>query len=125
MDLLKLFGRLGQNSQSPELNTRSHRLTLNNYRLYLEPGKNDQHCSATSFDLLGVVSAPMRRGDHCRARVNVLPHILKWIERLPLRKKPSTVLPGIVDKIIDLALPELAQIAVEGADRSYQEIRIE
>jgi hypothetical protein len=43
-------------------------------------------------------------------------------------EKPSTTLPGTVEKIIKPAhpsLPEKAQIAVEGADDLYREIRIE
>lgn len=42
--------------------------------------------------------------------------------------KPSTTLPGTVEKIIKPPLPnmpEKAQIAVEGADDLYREIRIE
>ena len=42
--------------------------------------------------------------------------------------KPSTTLPGTVEKIIKSPLPnvpEKAQIAVEGADDLYREIRIE
>jgi hypothetical protein len=43
-------------------------------------------------------------------------------------QKPSTTLPGTVEKIIKPAhpsLPEKAQIALEGADDLYREIRIE
>jgi hypothetical protein len=43
-------------------------------------------------------------------------------------EKPSTTRPGIVEKIIKPAVPdqpEKAQIAVEGADHLYREIRIE
>ena len=43
-------------------------------------------------------------------------------------EKPSTTLPGTVEKIIkptDPSLPEKAQIDVEGADDLYREIRIE
>jgi hypothetical protein len=43
-------------------------------------------------------------------------------------QKPSVTLPGIVEKIIKPAhpnLPEKAQIAIEGADDLYREIRIE
>lgn len=42
--------------------------------------------------------------------------------------KPAVTLPGIVEKIIKPAAPtepEKAQIAVEGADHLYREIRIE
>ena len=42
--------------------------------------------------------------------------------------KPSTTLPGTVQKIIkspDPRDPEKAEIAVEGADELYKEIRIE
>ena len=42
--------------------------------------------------------------------------------------KPSTTLPGTVEKIIKpphSSMPEKAQIAVEGADDLYREIRIE
>ena len=42
--------------------------------------------------------------------------------------KPSTTLPGTVEKIIkpiDPREPEKAQIAVEGADDLYREIRID
>lgn len=44
------------------------------------------------------------------------------------QEKPSTKLPGTVEKIIPPvhpAEPEKAQIAVEGADHLYKEIRIE
>jgi hypothetical protein len=43
-------------------------------------------------------------------------------------EKPSTTLPGIVEKIIKPMTsedPEKAQIAIEGADHLYREIRIE
>src|ERR1700730_6890702 len=43
-------------------------------------------------------------------------------------EKPSTTLPGIVDKVIkprDPRDPEKAQIVVEGADPLYREIRID
>ena len=43
-------------------------------------------------------------------------------------EKPSTTLPGTVEKIIKPphpGLPEKAQIAVEGAEDLYREIRIE
>jgi hypothetical protein len=42
--------------------------------------------------------------------------------------KPSTTLPAVVEKIIKPASPnepEKAQIAVEGADHLYRELRIE
>ena len=42
--------------------------------------------------------------------------------------KPSTTLPGTVDKIIKSPFPdepEKVQIAVEGADELYRELRIE
>lgn len=45
------------------------------------------------------------------------------------REKPSITLPGKVEKIIPAAPqvsePEKAQIAVEGADHLYREIRVE
>ena len=43
-------------------------------------------------------------------------------------ERPSVTLPGTVEKIIESPhprVPEKAQIAVEGADELYQEIRIE
>jgi hypothetical protein len=43
-------------------------------------------------------------------------------------KKASTTLPGTVDKIVkppSRGEPEKAQIAVEGADHKYKDIRIE
>jgi hypothetical protein len=43
-------------------------------------------------------------------------------------EKPSVTLPGIVQKIIKPVVPqanEKAEIAVEGADHLYREIRIE
>lgn len=43
-------------------------------------------------------------------------------------EKPSTTLPGTVEKIIKSPypnVPEKAQIAVEGADDLYREIRID
>jgi len=45
-----------------------------------------------------------------------------------MAEKPSTVRPGTVQKIIRPAVPgepEKAEIAVEGADDLYKEIRIE
>jgi len=45
-----------------------------------------------------------------------------------MRKKPRTTLPGTVEKIIKPVSaddPEKAQIAIEGADDLYREIRIE
>jgi len=45
-----------------------------------------------------------------------------------MTEKPSTTLPGTVEKIIkppDPSEPEKAQIAVEGADHLYKELRIE
>ena len=45
-----------------------------------------------------------------------------------MTEKPSVTLPGTVEKIIKPAQPdqpEKAQIAVEGADDLYREIRIE
>ncbi len=44
-----------------------------------------------------------------------------------IAEKPSVTLPGTVEKIIEPihpSMPEKAQIAVEGADDLYQEIRI-
>lgn len=44
------------------------------------------------------------------------------------RKKPKTTKPGTVEKIIKSPFPqepEKAEIAVEGADHLYREIRIE
>jgi hypothetical protein len=43
-------------------------------------------------------------------------------------QKPSTTLPGTVEKIIkspDPHLPEKAQIGIEGAEHLYREIRID
>lgn len=45
-----------------------------------------------------------------------------------MSEKPSAVLPGTVEKIIKSPFgnePEKAQIAVEGADHLYREIRID
>jgi hypothetical protein len=45
-----------------------------------------------------------------------------------MSEKPSTTLPGTVEKIIKPIspnAPEKAQIAIEGADDLYREIRIE
>jgi hypothetical protein len=45
-----------------------------------------------------------------------------------MSEKPSTTLPGVVEKVIKSpfpSVPEKAQIAVEGADDLYREIRIE
>jgi hypothetical protein len=47
---------------------------------------------------------------------------------LLMSEKPSTTLPGTVEKIIKPIIPtepEKAQIAIEGADHLYREIRIE
>ena len=43
-------------------------------------------------------------------------------------RKHTVTLPGVVEKIVDpaaLSQPETVQIAVEGADELYREIRIE
>jgi len=43
-------------------------------------------------------------------------------------EKPSVTLPGTVEKVIHSlhpSLPEKAQIAIEGADELYREIRID
>jgi hypothetical protein len=43
-----------------------------------------------------------------------------------MAEKPSTTMPAVVEKIINpYGEPEKAQIAVEGADHLYREIRIE
>jgi hypothetical protein len=45
-----------------------------------------------------------------------------------MTEKPSVTLPGTVEKIIkpvESSQPEKAQIAIEGADDLYKEIRIE
>lgn len=45
-----------------------------------------------------------------------------------MAERPSTTRPGVVEKIIKPVVPEepeKAQIAVEGADHLYREIRIE
>jgi hypothetical protein len=49
-------------------------------------------------------------------------------ERPVTADKPATTLPGTVNKIIqspDPSIPEKAEIAIEGADELYREIRIE
>jgi len=48
--------------------------------------------------------------------------------RGPMTKKPKTTKPGVVQKIIEPRVPhekEMAEIAIEGADHLYREIRIE
>ena len=43
-----------------------------------------------------------------------------------MSRKPSTTLPAVVEKIIrPIDGPEKAQIAVEGADHLYRELRVE
>ena len=45
-----------------------------------------------------------------------------------MTKKPKTIKPGVVQKIIEPRVPhekEMAEIAIEGADHLYREIRIE
>jgi hypothetical protein len=45
-----------------------------------------------------------------------------------MAKKPKTTKPGVVQKIIEPRVPhepEMAEIAIEGADHLYREIRIE
>lgn len=45
-----------------------------------------------------------------------------------MNKKPSSTLPGTVEKVIKSRFsnePEKAQIALEGADHLYRELRIE
>src|ERR1700730_16673184 len=49
-------------------------------------------------------------------------------KEVPMPEKPSVTLPGTVEKIIKPShpsQPEKAQIAIEGADDLYREIRIE
>jgi hypothetical protein len=59
------------------------------------------------------------------------PRILLSSQGLPMSDystKPSTTLPGTVEKIIkspDPSKPEKAQIGVEGAEHLYREIRID
>ena len=44
----------------------------------------------------------------------------------PETEKPKVIMPGVVEKIIKSPYePEKAQIAVEGADHLYKEIRID
>src|ERR1700731_3388751 len=48
--------------------------------------------------------------------------------RGPMTKKPKTTKPGVVQKIIEPRVPhekEMAEIAIEGPDHLYREIRIE
>jgi hypothetical protein len=50
------------------------------------------------------------------------------MEKLNMTEKPNTTMPGTVKKIIKPVhpdLPEKAEIALEGADELYREIRIE
>ena len=45
-----------------------------------------------------------------------------------MKEKPSSTMPAVVEKVIPPphpGLPEKAQIAVEGADHLYRELRIE
>jgi hypothetical protein len=43
-----------------------------------------------------------------------------------MSRKPSTTLPAVVEKIIrPVGEPEKAQIAVEGADHLYRELRVD
>jgi len=45
-----------------------------------------------------------------------------------MTKKPKTTKPGVVQKIIKPRIPhekEMAEIAIEGADHLYRELRIE
>ena len=45
-----------------------------------------------------------------------------------IREQPSTTMPGTVDKIVPSprpSQPDKAQIAVDGADRGYRDLRIE
>jgi hypothetical protein len=52
----------------------------------------------------------------------------RWLKGAPVTDKPSITLPGTVEKIIkpsEPSEPEKAQIAIEGADDLYREIRIE
>jgi hypothetical protein len=49
-------------------------------------------------------------------------------DKLSASDKPSTTLPATVEKIIKSpcpSIPEKAQLAVEGADHLYRELRIE
>jgi hypothetical protein len=50
------------------------------------------------------------------------------LENTRIPERPSTTMPGIVDKIIPSprpSQPEKAQIAVDGADQGYRDLRIE
>lgn len=51
------------------------------------------------------------------------------VKNVSRKKKPTVALPGTVEKIIpsvpNLDEPEKAEIAVEGADPLYKEIRVE
>lgn len=60
------------------------------------------------------------------ARSARIAHLNLDTSRIP--KAPSAVLPGTVDKIIPStrrSQPEKAQIAVDGPDRRYRDLRIE
>ena len=57
-----------------------------------------------------------------------MPEVNHIFEEMRMAKKPSTVHPGTVQKIIQPSVagePEKAEIEVEGADDLYKEIRIE
>jgi hypothetical protein len=49
------------------------------------------------------------------------------MSKLPDQEKPAVTLPGTVEKIIpeNRVEPEKAQIAVQGAEHLYREIRVE
>jgi hypothetical protein len=70
---------------------------------------------------------PPRRKKKLRGAAGMCFHTA-YTRGLPMSEKPSTTLPGTVEKIIKPVSPdepEKAQIAVEGADDLYREIRID
>jgi hypothetical protein len=87
-----------------------------------------------------LIAVPMldRNGDNC-GKIRLFRHWPSWklntgykmnveVPTMPDDEKPSTTLPGTVEKIIKPWVsgePEKAQISVEGADHLYREIRIE
>jgi len=94
----------------------------------LESGENNTHVITRSQILVGVRTPNFRYNSQCPPERFSPDWQRSNHARDAMRKKPKTKRPGKVQKIIKSVIPdqpEKAEIAVEGADHLYREIRIE
>ena len=79
-----------------------------------------EHGASTRTDVRNEMAKPRMARSARIAEVN--------LDTIRIPEQPSVSMPGTVDKIIPsprLNQPERAQIAVDGADRGYRDLRIE